>query len=77
MNLRRLVAAMRQQPVVPHADAEHARDVVQNQRGEHRPVVDVEEGRYGADMKPGHGDRGNHVHAGLMLSPVHEHRCRH
>ena len=35
-----LVAAVREQPVIRHADAEHAAGVVENQRGEHRAVVD-------------------------------------
>ena len=38
--LGRLVAAMRQQPVIRHPDAEHAARVIENQRGQHRAVVD-------------------------------------
>jgi hypothetical protein len=43
---------MGQQAVVRHADAEHAGDDVQDERGEHRAVVDEEERRDRADVKP-------------------------
>ena len=38
-----LVAAVRQQAVIAHADAQHARDAVQRERREHRATIDVEE----------------------------------
>src|SRR6185369_13154066 len=75
--LRGLVAAVREQPVVGHSDAEHAACVVKNECGQHRPVVDIEECSYGSDMKTGHRDGRNPVQAMLMFAPIHKHRCRH
>jgi hypothetical protein len=68
---------MRQQPVVTHPDTKHAADVVENESGEHRARIDVEEGRHGADVEPGHGDCSNPVQSGLMFAAVQEHRGRH
>jgi hypothetical protein len=67
---RGLVAAMGQEPVISHAYAEHSAGVVQNQCGEHRTRVDVEESRHGADVEPGHGNCGYPVQAGLMFPAV-------
>jgi len=61
---------MGQQPVVAHADAEHAADVVQNQCGEHRAGVCVKQSRHGADVEPGHGDCGYPVQARLVFTAV-------
>ena len=65
------------QPVVAHADAEHPAGVIENECGEHRAGIHVEEGRHGADVKPGHGDCGNPVQACLMFAAVEKHRGRH
>ena len=75
--LGRPVAAVREQPVIRHSDAEHAACVVENQCGEHRAVVDIEERGYSSDMKAGHRDGRNPVQAMLMFAPIHKHRCRH
>jgi len=75
--LRRLVPPMRQEPVVAHADAQHPAGVIENECGEHRAGIHVEEGRHGADVKPGHGDCGNPVQAGLMFAAIEKHRGRH
>src|SRR5262245_54020511 len=68
--LGRLVSAVREQPVIAHADAKHPAHVVKNESGEYRAGVDVEEGRHGADVKAGHGDCGYPVQAGLMFTAV-------
>src|SRR5687767_10277724 len=75
--LRRSVAAMCEQPVIRHPDAEHAARVIENQCGEHRTVIDIEQCGYGSDMKAGHRYGRNPVQAMLMFAPIHEHRCRH
>src|SRR6186997_1506011 len=72
-----LVAAMREQSVIGHPDAEHAAGVVKNECGEHRAVVDIKECGYGSDMKTRHRDGRDPVQAMLMFSPIHKHRCRH
>ena len=47
----RLVAAVRQQPVIAHADAEHAGDAIEDERREHRAEVEEEERGDGADVE--------------------------
>src|SRR5450755_4635857 len=60
---RRLVAAMREQTVIAHADAETARNPPQEAGDEKcRPSKEKQRG-YGADMKPGHGNRRDPVKA--------------
>ena len=54
--LRRLVAAMRQQAVIAHADAERAGDPPQDDRHGDGAGVDEEERGHGADVERGHGD---------------------
>ena len=63
-----LVSAMGQQAVIPHADAEHAGDAVQDEPGEDRAGVDEKERKRRADMKPEHRARGQDVQAFLDAS---------
>ena len=70
--LVRLVAAVGQQPVIRHADAEASRDNVEHEGDGDGAVVDEEQGGDGADVKRGHRDGGDPVHAPLVLAPVQE-----
>ena len=72
-----LVAAVRQQPVVAHADAEHAGDDVKDDGGEDRTRVDKEKGRNGTDMEADHRRGGNPVEALLILASVLQRARRH
>src|SRR5262245_27395573 len=75
--LWRSITAMCQQPVIRHADAKHARRVIQNECSEHRPVIDIKECGYGSNVEARHRDGRNPVQAMLMFAPIHKHRCRH
>ena len=67
-----LVSAMGQQAVIPHANAEHAGDAVEDEPGEDRAGVEEEERKRRADMKAEHRGRGQDVQAFLMLPSVHQ-----
>ena len=72
-----LVAAVREQPVVRHADAEHAGDDIENEGGEDRTKVDKEKGRNGTDVEADHRRGGNPVETLLVLASVLQRARRH
>ena len=75
--LARLVAAMGQQAVIRHADAEHAGDDIQDEGREDRPVVDEEERGDRTDVERGHRDRRDPVQPLLIPAAVAQgRRCR-
>ena len=64
-----LVAAVGQQAVIRHADAEHAGDAVQDERGEHRAAIDEEQRRDRPAWKARHRHRRDGVPALLIFRP--------
>jgi hypothetical protein len=64
------VAAVGEEPVIGHADAEHAGDAVEHGRGHDGAGVGEEEGRNGAGVKDRHRRRRDPVHARLVLPAV-------
>ena len=77
IQLVRPVAAVRQQAVIRHADAQHAGHEVEDDGGEDGAGVDEEERGNRADMEGGHRDGGDAVDALLVPAPVHQGRGRH
>src|SRR5678815_1074466 len=72
-----LVAAVRQQTMVGHADAEHAADEIKNQGGEQSAFRHEEQRGNRTDVKRPHSDRGYPVDPLLILAPIHERRLHH
>jgi hypothetical protein len=75
--LRGPVTAVRQQPVIRHADAEHAGDEVQADGRHNRAEIDEEESCDREHVKCAHRNRGGDVQTFLILTPVHERRRDH
>ena len=69
---RCLVGTVRQQPVIPHADPQHAGDDVQHQSGENRAEIPEGKGGQRTEVKDDQRDGRNPVDAALMLAAVGE-----
>ena len=65
-----LVAAMREQAVVAHADAQRAGDIPHDDGGEDGASIDEEKRRQRPDVERGHGDGGDPVDALGILAPI-------